>query len=256
MKHLGIILSFFLTTSCYCQDELSLVSNWRHFAIPLNQDSLERYGFDLLGEWRVFIKDNEVVATKNRYFALDSLPFKIIPSEGEQNKIGGRQSFLKVDDGYLVGFYRGEWGGNLFWFSEDGSTKYEISNHEIVNFIKRNGKIYAIEGLAHLRSSRGSIIEIRKINNQWTASEYIKLPSAPDGVDIDNENNLIIITSESLLAVTPDSKIKFLIEEGIWNSGLYPTSLIIKNNVAFMGMRKGVFKYNLTTKKQEWLMPK
>ena len=256
MKHLVIILSFFITTSCYCQDEFSSVSNWQSFAIPLIKDSLEKYGFDLLGEWKVFIKDNDVVATKNRYFTLDSLPFKIIPSKDEEHKIGGRQSFLKVDDGYLVGFYRGEWGGNLFWFSDDGKTKYEISNHEIVKFIKRNNKIYAIEGLSHLGNSRGSIIEIKKTNNQWTTSEYIKLPSAPYGVDVDYKNNFIIITSKSLLAVTPDSKVKFLIKEGIWDYGLYPTSLIIKKNIAFMGMRKGIFKYNLITKKQEWLMPK
>ena len=254
MKYFSIILTLFFSTTCYSQLDIYSIIKWKSYSVPLNEDSIHNYGFDLLGEWTVFIKENEIFATKNKNIISDTLPFNITRKETEKYKIGGRRSTIQVDDGYIVGFYRGEWGGNLYWFSKDGNQKYEISKHEIVQFIKRENKIYAIEGLAHLSMSNGSIIEIKKVNNKWTAVEYIKLPSAPKGVDLDAKNNFVIITSKSLLKVDTNSKINTLIEEGFWDAGFYPTSLVIKDNIAYIGMRKGILKYDLKTKKQEWLM--
>ena len=36
---------------------------------------------------------------------------------------------------------------------------------------------------------------------------------------------------------------------------LYPTSMVIQNDVVYVGMRGGVFKFDLTTRKEEWLLP-
>jgi len=229
------------------------VDKWKSYDIPINEDTLSKYNY-AKDDWTVYLKENIIFVTNSRNKTGDTLPFEIISSEEEKYKISGSRSVIKVDDGYLVGFYRGEWGGNLYWFSQDGKTNYEISDHEIVQFIKRDSNIYAIEGLAHLGRSDGSIIEIVKINKKWTVVEYLKLPSAPDGIGLDQNNNFLIITSESLLSVDTDLKINMIIKEGFWRAALYPTSLVIKDNIAYMGMRKGVFKYDLTTNKQEWLM--
>jgi len=48
---------------------------------------------------------------------------------------------LEVEDGYLVGFHGGEFGGDLYWFSKNGQKKYKISGDNIVQFIKRDSKI-------------------------------------------------------------------------------------------------------------------
>ncbi len=253
MRHLLLIFLTIVCTSCFAQQVTLPVANWKTFLIPTNEDTLYKYN-SAPNDWTVFLKDNNVYATNNRQKVSDTLPFKISVTQKDYYQIGGRKSVLKVDDGYLVGFYRGEWGGNLYWFSNDGKSRYEISGHEIVQFIKRNDKIYAIEGLAHMNVSRGSIIEIKKANNKWIASDYIKLPSAPDGIDLDNKNNFIVITSESLLSVDTTSKLNTLIAKGFWDSYLYPTSIVLKNDTAYVGMRKGVFKFDLTTHTQEWLL--
>ena len=119
----------------------------------------------------------------------------------------------------------------------------------------RDNKIYAIEGLAHLSMSEGSIVEIKKDNGKWTSKEYLKLPSAPEAIELDSKNNFIIVTSSSLLSIDNYNHIDTLIATGMWDSYLYPNSLVNQNDILFIGMRKGVFKYNLLTKKDEWLLP-
>lgn len=254
MDRLLFVLAILISATCYGQKESVLLSAWKSYPIPTDQATLHEYNWSK-NEWTVFIKDNQIFVINDGEKISDTLPFKIIPKDDNERYIlEGRRSVIKVDDGYLVGFYRGEWGGNLFWFSNDGKKKYEISSHEIVQFVVRDNKIYAIEGLAHLLMSEGSIIQIQKKNGRWTTSEYVKLPSALDAIAIDEHNNFIIITSHILLAIDATAKTRTLVEKGFW-LGLYPTSLIIQNGSAYIGMRKGVLKYNLKTREQVWMMP-
>ena len=253
MKQSFTIVTFFISVICCSQFNATPIKNWKSNPVPVNEDTLAAYNNDTQ-DWTVFLKENEIFAYSERKKVSDTLPFTIIPTEEERFELSGRRSVIQVDDGFLVGFYRGEWGGDLYWFSKDGKEKYEIPGGEIVQFIKRDSSIYAIQGLAHLGLSYGSIINIKKVSKKWVAAEYLKLPFAPGGIDIDSHNNFVIITSESLLSVGLNLKIHTLIEHGIWTRGLYPTSLVIKDNIAYIGMRKGVFKYYLSTGEQEWLM--
>ncbi len=165
----------------------------------------------------------------------------------------GKVSILKVDDGYLLGFFRGEWGGYMYWFSKDGKHHYLISEVDVVQFIGFNNHVYAIEGLAHLGLSEGSILSLQKKNGKWISSEYLKLPAAPEAIAVYG-NNFIIITSKSLLEVDDNLKTTTLVEKGILYY-LDPNSLIIHDNIVYAGMQAGVYKYNLLSKQQEWLMP-
>lgn len=227
------------------------IRTWKTFPIP---DKEKAWSYNRgNSDWTVFDKESELYVTNEREFSPQSLPFKINQNKKEFDKFSGKQSVIEVEDGYLLGVYRGEWGGNLWWFSKDGKKHYEISNDKIVTFIQRDNRIFAIQGLAHLSSSRGSIIEIIRGKNEWTREEYLVLPSAPDGIDVYN-NEFIIVTSKSLIKVDTEKNIHYLIEKGFWSGLLYPTSLVVKENNAFVGMRKGVLKYNLTNDEQAWLM--
>jgi hypothetical protein len=250
-----IILISLTTSSCYAQVDKSLINNWKSHAIPTNPDTLRRYN-NSQNERTVILKDSAVHVIKSRpYYDQSILPFKIEPNKSDKSKMSGKISLLGVEDGYLIGFYRGEWGGYLYWFSKDGKHHYLISDHEIVQFIKRNGIIYAIQGLAHLGMSEGSIIKIEKQSNKWVAQEYLQLPTAPDAIALDANNDFIVITSKSLLKINNDKTIAMLVERGVWYDGLYTNSMIIKDNIVYAGMREGVFKFNLSTGNQEWLLP-
>jgi len=244
-------LAIVSSTLSFAQQVTLPLDIWKAFPVPTNEDTLYKFN-SAPNDWTVLLKENTVYVTNSRNKTSDTLPFKVPVTAYHQ--FGGQKSVLEVDDGYLVGFYRGEFGGSLYWFSKDGKSNYGISGHKIVQFIKRANKIYAVEGLAHMGISRGSIIEIRMIDNRWAASNYLELPSAPDGIDLDGQNNFIIITSESLLSIDTNKKIDTLIPRGFWSALLYPTSIVVKDKIAYVGMRKGILKFNLTTRKQEWLL--
>jgi hypothetical protein len=230
------------------------IETWKAYDIP-DKALLTDYNYSL-DDWLVYAKDDSVYITDNRKgLAEVLLPFKVTLSFNDQPFQGGKKSVLKVSNGYLVGFYRGEWGGDLFWFSDDGKDCYKISDHRIVQFLIRGNKIYAIEGLAHISSSEGSIIEIKNVGGTWKASEYLTLPLAPEAAAVDQQENFIVITSGSLLKVNKEARIMTLVEQGFWQYYLYPSSMVIKDDVVYIGMRKGALKYDLTTGIQRWLLP-
>lgn len=117
--------------------------------------------------------------------------------------------FQEVEDGWIVAFNRGEWGGAVAWFSTDGRRSALLSRHQVEAFVPRGKRLYAIEGLAHLSLSRGSIIEIAKDGaGHWTAREKLKLPSAPRTVSLSDDQDLLVMLSDELLRVGPDWRIR------------------------------------------------
>jgi hypothetical protein len=248
------ILTIFATAHCFSQEDTSNLKNWKSYAVPTDNETLTHYNWSN-NDWVVYSNGKEVHAkVMGQTPFVDELPFKIEPlDDKEKYKMRGMRSVQKVDDGYLVAFWRGEFGGNLYWFGNNGKDRKLISPTWIVQFLKRAGKIYAIEGLAHMGMSDGSIVEIKKTNNTWTISEYFKLPFAPYTAQLDNKNNFVIVTSDNLLLVDTNRKVDTLVKEGFW-SGLYPTSMVIQKSICYIGMRQGVLKFDLLTKKQEWLM--
>jgi len=138
--------------------------------------------------------------------------------------------------------------------------------------VKRDDKIYAIAGLAHLTTSKGSIIEIEKKKKKWVATEYLKLPTAPVAIQLDSKGNFIVVTfgtnwsfekagnyvinaTPGLFSIDRNANIDILVKNGMWGDYLYPSSMVIQNDVVYIGMRKGVYKFDLATKKDEWLLP-
>jgi hypothetical protein len=252
MKYILQILAILFPILCFSQQNLISIDNWKSLTIESIQDSLNSYNRYAKDHWNVIIKDRNIYATNMEIS--NNPPFKVLLSEKEEFFFEGRKIILKVDSGYLIAFNRGEWGGALYWFSNDGKMHYEISEHSIVQFIKRGDRIFAIEGLAHMGISIGGIIEITKEENSWTSVEFLKLPYAPEAASLDSTNNFVIITTDNLLSVDSNANIKTLISEGFWAYYLNPSSMAIKNNIAYIGMINGIFKYNLETGKQEWLM--
>jgi hypothetical protein len=244
-----VVLCCLSALSCDAQKG-DLVSSLTSYPIPTNRDSITSL-ITFHKRCIVSIKEGKVYAEDNKLSKKESLlPFVV--KEGGDISLRGKESILKVDDGYLVGFNGGEWGGDLYWFSADGSAHYKISGNNIIQFIKNGDSIYVIEGLAHLSLSEGSIMQIKKINNKWLATTYAVLPTAPEVVVLDSNGNFIIVTDKSLLQIDNKASIKILVEKGIWYYA-DPTSMVVADNAVFIGMQGGVFKYNLITGGQEFL---
>jgi len=263
------------------KENTTFLKSWKNHPVPTT-DEVKNNGQEYNwapNDWVVYLDEGEIrvddVRNYKRRDLRSELPFEIKQSNNKWTNVSaplaGLRDVIEVGDGYLVGFNRGEWGGELYWFSKNGEEKYKISGHQIVQFIKRDNKIYAIEGLAHL-STGGSIIEIEKEEGKWIAKEFLKLPTTPEAVQLDSKGNFIVVTfgtnwsfdkggmtvinaTPGLFSIDREANIDTLVKDGIWGDYLYPSSMVIQNDVVYIGMRKGVYKFDLTTKRDEWLLP-
>ncbi len=168
---------------------------------------------------------------------------------------------LKVSDGWIAAYNRGEFGAAVYWFSHDGKNKIRISNHQINQFILEGDRIFAVEGLAHLSLSRGSMIEIAKLDEKWSAIELFPLPGAGQAIARVGNGDYVIVTSGALLRVNLDKEMLMLVPYGDWE-GFYPNSVAVDGEFIYIGMRqfvarcklgKSVQSFDLLVLNAQWL---
>ncbi|MGY1459785.1 MULTISPECIES: HEAT repeat domain-containing protein [unclassified Luteimonas] len=86
---------------------------------------------------------------------------------------------LRVDDGWLVGGSRGEWGGELMFVGDDGRFQ-EVLGDNVQDIHRLGDRIVATTGLAHLSLNGGRVVELeRRPDGQWRADTWRVLPGAP-----------------------------------------------------------------------------
>lgn len=185
------------------------------------------------------------------------LPFQIERKDGIFGMFGGDQVSVKVENGWLIGFDKGEWGGGLFWFNELGTVHEKILSGNIKDLLRVGSEIYAIEGLAHLSSSNGQILKISTIDDQWTVNKMLDLPSAPYASTVIDEHELLIVTSRELIKVDTHFEIQTLVNDGFWQGYLYPNSIVVNDEIGYVGMLGGILKIRLDEPENlEWLTKK
>jgi len=241
------------------------INTFHSHPVPTDSLIIHKFAWDTTS-WTLFVKDGQILALNidhpnaREYVPADTLPLQVIEQLWNDEKIDYKKGngILPVDDGYLIGIDQGEWGGRILWYSKDGKEKYKISDDQISDFIRKDGHIYAIEGLLHTYTSKGSFIELRKINSKWVSQLVTKLPFAPFGIAINSKNNFVIGTSNNIIEMRKDGHYTILCDKPVWNAFddnyLDPKSLLIKNDILYAGMKKGVLRYDLRTKEERWLM--
>ena len=127
-----------------------------------------------------------------------------------------------------------------------------------MDFFTLKDGIHAIEGLAHLGGSRGSVIRVARprAGAHWQALTVVKLLSAPYAISLPKDGTLLITLSDSLVSVGPDRKIATLLADPPWG-GFYPSSSILSpdGHLLYIGMRQFVGEFDLKTKKFRFLIP-
>src|SRR5262249_18517082 len=132
------------------------------------------------------------------------------------------------------------------------------SDHQVVNFFSLTNGLHAIEGLAHLGISKGSIIRIARPQREghWQSALVTKLPFAPYAVSVRRDGPMLVTLSDALLSISTDYNINILLADAPWR-GLYPNSSILSRNEQrlFIGMRQFVGEFDLITKKLRLVIP-
>jgi hypothetical protein len=158
---------------------------------------------------------------------------------------------LKVADGWIAGYDEGEFGGAVYWFSLDGKIKMKLSDVNINEFIVDGSRIFAVTGLAHLNFSEGSMVEILKVEGEWTVVEFVPLPDSGEAIARVGVGDYVIVTSTMLLRVNLKKEMRILIANKNWGI-LYPNSIAVDDKNIYIGMRKYVVRCNLASNVQSF----
>ena len=237
------------------------VARWQEVSVPRGSDQGAHMAWFHAAnysrhKWRVFAERSQIFGqlTIAKPQEQRESP-KFTPKAGQ---FRGASSFARVDDGWLVGFNQGEWGAALYWFGPDGKRNYKVSDHQVVDFFSLADGLHAIEGLAHLIMSKGSIIRIARPqpNARWQASTVIELPFAPCAVSVRRDGTVLITLSNSLVRVGDDRKIATLLPNAPWN-GLNPSSSVLSpdEQKLYIGMTQFVGEFDIPAKRLRLLIP-
>jgi hypothetical protein len=115
---------------------------------------------------------------------------------------------IKVDDGYLVGFDQGEFGGGLVFVDLAGNQSRPLCGNT-QGICHLGSDIVAATGVAHLSTNIGILYKVAKGDNGvWQATRWKALPGAPGESGILANGNLCIVCSGGTVEISPASEIK------------------------------------------------
>ena len=256
---LSSVVGLALVTSAAEPDYPRQVTRWHEVSSPPVSDVPAYMVWEYAAnysrnEWRVFANHAQICAQlttaepphqpERPNFAPKADPFR------------NASAFARVDDGWLIGFNEGEWGGALWWFSTDGKSNYKVSDHQIVEFFSLPNGLHAIEG--NLTMSEGSVVRIAPLASRarWRAVSVLKLPPTPKTVSVRHDGKMLITLSDALVCVDDDNKITLLLKNAPWRD-LYPNSSILSADEErlYIGMRQFVGEFDIPTKKLRLLIP-
>ena len=160
-----------------------------------------------------------------------------------------RSDKLQVEDGVLLGYDKGEWGGGIVFRPDDG-LEYELVNMNFQGFFLVGDRIYALTGLVHIIDFGGNIYEIRFIEDKWTAEWVYSLGSCPE-LFLVVDDTAYIATNKTLVVMRDGGAVETLVDDAFW-TGLDLSSIIYANQSVFIGMQGGVYSYDTITGKETW----
>ncbi|PZO05250.1 MAG: hypothetical protein DCF27_14020 [Lysobacteraceae bacterium] len=235
------------------------VAGWTAVTIPPKAARADRLAWlyaasysDL--EWQVKLAGDHVAATAFDASRHEKQIAAVLPFVPKVDRYTGAQAARKVSDGWLVAFNRGEWGGALYWFDTNGTSNYRISAHQVVDFFMVGERVHAVEGMAHMTISRGSVIAVDRVDGRWQATTAHPLPAAPYAVASAADGTAYIVLSDALVALR-SGRLETLVEDTVWG-WFYPNCVVLgPDGSLYVGMRQFVARISLADGSLEFLVP-
>ena len=204
------------------------LAQWQEVALPPKSSKADRDVWESAAnqaniEWRTFKEAGRPMAELKSGRGAKRTDEPVFISRVD--KFGRADTFVEVDDGWLVGFNRGGLGAGLSWFSRNGARNYKVSDHQVAGFFQRADGLHAIEGPGHRGASSGSILRIARepATGLWQAQTVARLPGTPEAVSLRSNGTLLITLSDALVSIDAGGKLRTLLADAPWPN-LYPNS--------------------------------
>ena len=154
---------------------------------------------------------------------------------------------LQTPDGTFLGEDHGEWGGQLAFESATKPTKpVPIKKGNIRLIFPANGRVYFLEGLAHMGSNAGALYQITGKAPAFTWAKLADFSDAPEAFAV--VGNDVYIAQFQGFTILRNLQKEVILEKTFWSS-LYPNSVAVFNNdEVCIGLRGGYVRLNTKTK--------
>jgi len=115
---------------------------------------------------------------------------------------------IRVENGYLVGADRGEFGGELMFVDEMGKWS-KILDDNIQGIYHTASGIVVVAGLAHMGFNRGTLYKVSKaVDGKWNVAKWKALPGDPYSSALLGDGSLFIGSPYGNVLVSPDGSIR------------------------------------------------
>jgi hypothetical protein len=166
---------------------------------------------------------------------------------------------ISRDDGRLIGFDAGEFGGGLWWLPSSGETAVvalsgvpKWARNVVALFDYATGPLVFV-GLAHLNADFGAVLRCVKQDGEWQTVTLAALAGAPLLAVRERDDSVLFVTTEGIGRVTPAGRQIALLRRSLGN--LYPGSLVVdQSGWIYVGMRDAVLRLS-PSGREEWLIP-
>lgn len=215
--------------------------------------------------WHVsFDTELRIRAMVNRTQRRDAFPFAVPPAVADADRFGDRH-VLRTDDGWLVGWDAGEFGGGLWWFSPDGARSYKIAIPRLQAFVENVLSLWRSDrgvvvfiGLRHMMIDEGGVFRAARVpGGSWQLTLLHDLGDRPGPITPQSDGATAFLLSTGIWRLAADEAVTRLtapLREVRW-----PTSIATApDGTIYVGMESLVTRMTLTPSgsREDWLAPK
>jgi hypothetical protein len=186
-------------------------------------------------------------------------PPELPPGAMLQPGMAGYESTLKVQDGWLLGFDAGEFGGGLWFEGTDGSVS-RLLEENVHGFVETARGVMIFAGLAHMMTDRGEVLIARyPIRVDTKLESLAPLDGAPEAFTKTSPDEALVVTTHGVSRISSSGAHQALTRSMF--SLLYPNSIVsTPEGTIYVGMRLFVVRLLPAPKPgeytEQWLVPK
>lgn len=186
------------------------------------------------------------------------LPFELPPPPPKPGTRGRRHT-LKVDDGWLIGFNAGEWGGSVWWASPDGSELRVLDDDvHILDFFELGGRIWAPSEYIKGHSEIHVLELVRDSTGAWQIRRGPELRAGADAAVVAGER-LLIASIAGVDQMSADGRLTTLFEvDWFVDHPRVPRSILrAEDGTIYIGMNHAVVRLEQSPDGyvEQWLIP-
>jgi hypothetical protein len=231
-------------------------SGWTPYPTPKSgSETLRCANYSIRREERVSVSNGalEIAVIPFERGGAQSQAFKkqeLPPGIQRVKGMVGLQSTLKLQNGWLLGFDGGEFGGGLWVARDDGATQM-LSGENVHGFAETTQGILVLAGLAHMTLDSGKVFIVPySVRSPRDLKILVELDGAPQAFTKVADDVMLAVTTHGVSRISSSGASERLLHRDLGQ--LYPNSIAATPDGAiYIGMR--LFVVRLAPHGEEYL---